>query len=65
MTKEARLSNGENTVLLFMYFCLFRAASVAYGDAQDRGQIGAVATGLHHSHAMPDLSHVCNLHHSS
>ena len=30
-------------------FCLFRAASMAYGSFQARGQIGAVAAGLHHS----------------
>ena len=36
------------------FFCLFafsRAAFMAYGDSQARGQIGAVATGLHHSHS--------------
>ena len=32
-------------------FCLFMAASVAYGGSQARGQIGAVATGLCHSHS--------------
>ena len=36
---------------LFVCFCLFRAAAVAYGGSQDRGQIGAVASGLHHSHS--------------
>ena len=30
--------------------CVFRAAPMAYGDSQARGLIGAVATGLHHSH---------------
>ena len=35
-------------------FCLFvfpRAAPVAYGGFQDRGLIGAVAAGLHHSNS--------------
>ena len=31
--------------------CLFRAAPVAYGGSQARGQIGAIAAGLHHSHS--------------
>ena len=34
---------------------------MAYGGSQAKGQTGAVATGLHHSHS----SHVCDLHHSS
>ena len=29
----------------------FRAAPVAYGSSQARGHIGAIATGLHHSHS--------------
>ena len=40
-------------VLSFL-FCLFafsRAAAMAYGGSQARGLIGAVATGLHHSHS--------------
>ena len=35
---------------LFFSFLLFRATLVAYGISQTRGQIGAVAAGLHHSH---------------
>ena len=45
-----------NTVLslfiyLFIYlvFCLFRAAPMAYGGSQARGLIGAVPASLHHS----------------
>ena len=52
----------ENNLLLrnslranfFFFFCLFafsKAAPVAYGGSQARGLIGAVATGLHHSHS--------------
>ena len=37
--------------LFFKNFCLFRAAPVAYGSSQARGQIRAVAAGLHHSHS--------------
>ena len=35
----------------FFFFCLFRATLVAYGGAQARGQIGATAVGLPHSHS--------------
>ena len=45
--------------IFFVFFCLFRAAPVAYGGSQARGLMGAAAT------ATPDLSHVCDLHHSS
>ena len=41
-------------IYLFIYFCLFafsRAAPAAYGGSQARGLIGAVASGLHHSHS--------------
>ena len=34
---------------------LFRAAPTGYGSSQAKGQIGAVATGLHHSHAGSEL----------
>ena len=43
---------------LFGYFCFrfhffdfFRAAAEAHGSSQTRGQIGATAAGLHHSHS--------------
>ena len=35
----------------FFFFGLFRAAPEACGSAQSRGQIGATAAGLHHSHS--------------
>ena len=47
------------------FICLFMAIPTAYGNSQDRGQIGAVAAGHSHSNtgsetplqlmAMPDL----------
>ena len=37
--------------LKFFVFCLFRAAPVAHGGSQARGEVGAVATGLRHSHS--------------
>ena len=36
---------------LFINLGLFRAVPPAYGGSQDRGLIGAVATGLRHSHS--------------
>ena len=33
------------------FICLFRAAPAADGDAQARGRIRAVVSGLHHSHS--------------
>ena len=38
-------------VFLFFSFLLFRAAPVAYGSSQARGQIGAAAADLHLSHS--------------
>ena len=39
-------------VFLFCFvFCLFRPMPSAYGGSQARGPIGAVATGLAHSHS--------------
>ena len=35
--------------LFFFAFCLSRAAPVVYGGSQARGQIRAIAAGLHHS----------------
>ena len=50
---------------IFLFVCFFRAAPTAYEVSQARGQIGAAATGLYHGTATLDMSHVCNLHHSS
>ena len=35
----------------FVFFCLSRATPTAYGGSQARGRIGAVASGLRHSHS--------------
>ena len=37
--------------LFILIFCLSRATPKAYGGSKDRGRIGAVATGLPHSHS--------------
>ena len=39
----------------YFYFLLFRAVPVAYGGSQARGQIGATAAGLCHSHSNAGL----------
>ena len=46
-------------------FIFFRASPVACGSSQARGQIGAAAAGLCHSHSSTTLSHICDLHCSS
>ena len=38
-------------LLVFLSFCLSRAAPVAHGSSQARGLIRAVADGLRHSHS--------------
>ena len=51
--------------LIFLVFCLLRAAPAAYGGSQARGLIRAVATGLTRATATSDPSCICDLHHSS
>ena len=48
--------NSLSSLFRFVFFCfffffLFMAAPIAYGSSQARGQIGAIAAGLHHSHS--------------
>ena len=38
-------------LLLILFFISFRATPTAYRSSQARGQIGAVAAGLHHRHS--------------
>ena len=38
-------------LLLFLSFVFSKATPTAYGGSQARGRIGAIATGLHHSHS--------------
>ena len=40
-------------IIIFLFFGLFRAALMAYGSSQARGQIRAVAAGLRHSYSNP------------
>ena len=49
----------------FILFCLFTASLMENGGPQARGQIGATAAGLHHSHSntgsKPHLLHTPQL----
>ena len=38
-------------ILFYFLKNLFRATPAAHGGSQARGQIGAIASGLHHSHS--------------
>ena len=40
-----------NLYFTYLFILLFRATPVPYGGSQARGQIGATAAGLHHSHS--------------
>ena len=50
-----QLSSCQSYLFFFFSF-LFRAAPIAYGSSQARGQIWASVAGLHHSHIY-DLCH--------
>ena len=41
----------KSTFFFLLVFAFLRAAHTAYGSSQARGQIGAEAAGLHHSHS--------------
>ena len=47
---QSRL-NVQFRFLSFLFFCHFRAVLAAYGGSQARGQVRAVAAGLHHSNS--------------
>ena len=52
LVEYGKLSEFSLSLSLSLFFsCLFRAAPAAYGGYQARGQIGAVAAGLHRSHS--------------
>ena len=45
------LTFGLNETVKLFFFILFMATSVAYGNFQARGRMGAAAASLHHSHS--------------
>ena len=45
------LGLGGSFIYLFIYFCFVGATLRAYGGSQARGQIGATAANLYHSHS--------------
>ena len=47
---DNHLGLGGFLFFVCLFVCLIRATLMAYGSSQARGQIGAVAAGLHHSH---------------
>ena len=47
---SVRLLKRISAIVSFFLY-VFRAAPAAHGSSQARGHIGAVATGLHHSHS--------------
>ena len=53
-----------HSFFLFFFLSFFTAATAAHGHSQARGQIGAAAAGLHHSHSSADPSHIGNLYHA-
>ena len=53
-SREAQHPKGDaEEKFFFFFFGLFRAALRTYGCSQAKGQIGATAAGLHHSHSNP------------
>ena len=54
----------KQLIFFFFFFGLLRAIPVAYGSSQARSGIRATATGLCQASATPDLSCICDLHHS-
>ena len=51
--------------IIFFFFVFSRAAPMAHGDSQARGPVRAVAAAYAKATATGDLSHICDLHHSS
>ena len=47
------------------FFLFIRAAPIVYGSLQARDPIRAVVSGLSQNHSNWNLSHICDLHHSS
>ena len=48
---QIMISIFSNKVSIYFFFFLFRSIPEAYGSSQARGQTGAAAATLHHSHS--------------
>ena len=48
--RKQKIKNIKNLLLFFCLFALSRAPPTAHGGSQARGLIGALTTGLRHSH---------------
>ena len=48
---EHDINGITQDILFFLVFLSFKATPATYGGSQPRGQIEAVAAGLHHSHS--------------
>ena len=52
----AKSCKSDEVIYVYIYFVVVvRAAPMAYGGSQARGQIGAVPTGLHYSHSHSNM----------
>ena len=58
-------SNVDDLLFIFFFFLLFRAIPMTCGGSQARGQIRAKLPAYATATAVQDLSHVCDLYHSS
>ena len=54
-------SSSSSSSYYYYYHCLFRAIQAASGGSLARSQTGAIATGLHHSNARPELQPIPEL----
>ena len=48
---ETQLLEGGSYLFVYLFIWLFRAAPAAYGGSRARGEIRAIAAGLHYSHS--------------
>ena len=63
--QKSFLINSHLFFILIIIILVFRAVPTAYGSSQGMGLIRSVTAGLPTATAMPDPSHIFDLHHSS
>ena len=61
MAKKQKKNKNKNTKRYAFFFFLFKAAPMAHGSSQARGQIRAAAEAYTTATAIPDLSHILDL----